>query len=409
MTRDIASARADFPALQRTVDGRQLILADGPAGTQVPRQVIDAIASYYSTSNANTHGHFVTSRETDSMLHDARAALADLLGAAGPETISFGANMTTLAFALSHALGREIREGDEVVVTELDHEANRAPWMRLREHGAVIREVPITSSGTLDMAAFERLISSRTRIIAAGFASNALGTVNDLAAIRTLARRAGAKLIVDAVHGAPHFPIDVQALDADFLFCSAYKFYSPHVGVLYSRPGLLDALATDRLITAGQQAPERIETGTLNHAAIAGVLAGVEYLESFGSGGDRRSRLVDALTRIASHERSLARHYWDGLNEIPGVRTWGPGFDGDRAPTVSFTLDGTDADDVARRLAERGVAVWSGHFYALRAVESLGLLDRGGLVRAGFFLYSSEEDVTRLLDAIRNVAEESSR
>ena len=404
MARSIESASEDFPSLHTSVNGRRLVFLDGPAGTQVPETVIAAVADYYRTSNANTHGYFRTSVETDAMIADTRAAVAALLGAPDPSCISFGANMTSLAFALSHAIGRGIGDGDEVVVTQLDHEANRAPWMRLGEHGAVIREIPMLDDGTLDMAAFENAINARTRVVAVGFASNALGTVNDIGTIGQWARDAGATFIVDAVHGAPHFAIDVVAMDVDFLFCSAYKFYSPHVGILYSRPGMLDRLATDRLITAGQAAPERIETGTLNHASIAGVKAGIEYLASFGDGETTRERIVDAMRAVAAHERGLASAAWEALERIPGVRLWGPRFrDTPRAPTIALSVDGLRADHIAQQLAIRGVAVWDGHFYALRAIERLGLLDQGGVIRAGFFLYSSSDDVARLLESLEDV------
>lgn len=399
-SRSFTTCRSDFPSLDRG-----LVYFDGPGGSQVPGPVIDAVARYYETSNANTHGAFATSAETDEMLAGARRASADLLGASGPETISFGANMTTLAFALARGLARRIQPGDEIVLTQLDHEGNRGPWKTLEERGAVLREVPMGRDGRLEMDALESLIGPKTRLLAIGWASNALGTVNDVVRAREISRRAGALLTIDAVHYAPHFPIDVGSLDPDFLFCSAYKFYGPHVGIFYSRPGLLDTIPTDRLITQEQSAPYSIETGTLNHAAIAGVTAAIEYLASFGSGADRRTRLVSAMEALARHERSLAERYAREAASIPGVTVWGPPFGDElRAPTVSITVERATAREVTEELAARGIAAWDGDFYARRAVQILGLADRGGLVRAGMAMYTRETDVDRLLEAVREVA-----
>lgn len=403
--RDLAACRADFPALQRTVDGRPLAFLDGPAGTQVPRQVIEAITAYYTTCNANTHGAFVTSRESDAVNWAAREAVAAFLGAPAASCISFGANMTTLAFALAHAVGRELVPGDEVVITQLDHEANRGPWGALAERGVVVKEVPLVAPGVLDDDAMTSLIGERTRLVAVGMASNAVGTVNDVARARELSRGVGAWLVLDAVHYAPHFPIDVRELDCDVLLCSAYKFYGPHVGILYARPGLLERLRTDRLSTQEPVAPYRIETGTLNHAALAGVKAAVEYIGSFGEGADLGERLRSAMVRIGAHEGALARRYAEEVAALPGVRVWGPPFAGQRrAPTVSITIEGVDAGAAARFLAERGVAVWDGHFYAARAVEMLGLAERGGLLRAGVSMYTRWEDLSRLLDGVAALA-----
>ena len=404
-SRLVEDCRADFPSLARAVDGHPLAFLDGPAGSQVPRAVIDAITHYYRTSNANSGGHFPTSRETDAVLARGRAAVAAFLGAADGSTISFGASMTTLTFALSHAVGRGWSAGDEVVITALDHEGNRGPWLRLAERGMVVREVPLKPDGRLDYGSLERLVGERTRLVAIGAASNLLGTVNDLARARRVSAAAGALLAVDAVHYAPHFPVDVQAIDADFLLCSAYKFYGPHVGLLYCRPGLLDRLDPDRLRTQDQRAPDRIETGTLNHAAIAGVTAAIEYIASWGEGEDLRARLVDAMTRIGAHERRLGKRLHDRLGAIPGVRVWGPDFaDAERAPTVSVTIEGTRPEAAAARLGERGVQVWNGHFYALRGVESLGLVEAGGLLRTGLLMYNTAAEIDRLADGVAELA-----
>jgi len=397
--------RDDFPSLKRTVNGQPLAYLDGPGGTQVPQQVIDAAAEYYRRYNANAGGAFVTSRETDEMVHRSRETVAAFLGAPSWREISFGANMTTLNFALSHALGRAMGPGDEVVITALDHEANRGPWLMLRERGVEVKEVGLRPDATLDPESMARQIGPHTRLVAIGYSSNAFGTVNDVALARDLAREVGAYVVVDAVHFAPHFPLDVVALDADFLLCSGYKFYGPHVGVLYARPGLLEELQTDRLRVQYDEAPYRIETGTLNFASIAGVTAAVEYLASWGKGSDLRARLVRAMEDIGAYEHKLARTYYEGAAAIPGVTVWGPGFESRRrAPTVSITIDGVHPRDAARRLAEQGLAVWDGHFYAARPIEVLGLAEEGGVIRVGISLYNTPAEIERLLKALESLA-----
>jgi len=404
-SRGITVRRADFPSLKRTHHGFPLAYLDGPAGTQVPQQVIDAISHYYTTYNANTHGHFITTIESDRMLEETRQTVAAFLGAPGGKSISFGANMTTLNFSLSSAFGRSFQRGDEIVITELDHEANRGPWLALRDQGIIVREAAVRHDATLDYDDFREKINERTQLVAMGLASNAFGTVNDVGRIREITARYGALLLVDAVHFAPHFPVDVVAMDVDLLLCSAYKFYGPHVGILYAREGLLDHLATDRLRTQDQRAPYRIETGTLNHAAIAGVRAAVEYIAALGTGTDLRSRIVDGMQILGCHERALGTMLYHGLKGIPKVRVYGQSFDvPHRAPTVSFTVDGKKAADVSAHLAERGICTWDGHFYAIRPMEVMGLLDRGGVTRVGISLYTTEEEVTRLLNEIRHLA-----
>jgi cysteine desulfurase family protein (TIGR01976 family) len=385
--------------------GAPLAFLDGPGGSQVPQAVIDAVTDVYVTCNVNSHGNFPPSREVDRRVHEARRVVAAFLGAADASCISFGQNMTTLNYALSSAIGRSLRAGDELVITALDHEANRGPWLRLAERGITVREVRLLESGELDAADMEAKITARTKVFALGASSNALGTVNDLGLARRLTRSVGALLVVDAVHFAPHFPVDVQALDVDFLLCSAYKFYGPHVGILYSAPGALDRLATDRLSTQDSRAPFRIETGTLNHAAIDGVRAAIEYLASWGGGASLRERIVDAMNGISAYEHGLAKSYEAAVRALPGVRVWGPGFaTRSRAPTVSITLENHTAAAAACRLGDAGVCVWDGNFYAARALEVLGLSDRGGLLRTGISMYTTTEDVQRLLAGLAALA-----
>lgn len=398
---DCLRSRRDFPALNRTTDGQRITYLDGPGGTQVPRAVIDAIHSVYTDCNVNTHGNFPPSREVDRRVQAARSAVASFLGAADEHCISFGQNMTTLNFALSTALGRTLSPGDEVLVTQLDHEANRGPWLALRERGITVREVRLLESGVLDGDDLAAKIGPRTRILALGASSNALGTVNDIALARRLTRAVGALLVIDAVHYAPHFPVDVAALGVDFLLCSAYKFYGPHVGILYSAPGALAHLPTDRLSTQDASAPFRIETGTLNHAAIAGVHAAIEYLASWGTGSSLRARIVAAMTNISEYEHGLGQFYYERVKELPGIRVWGSDFSTRaRAPTVSISFDTLTPGEVAAALGAQGICVWDGDFYAARAVEVLGLAERGGLLRTGVSMYSTQDELRQLLDAL---------
>ncbi len=404
---ECAKCRLDFPALSRTVDGHPLAFLDGPAGTQVPEAVIAAIAGYYRTSNANTHGEFATSRESDRLMDATRETVAAFLGAPSAREVSFGQNMTTLNFSLSRALAREMKPGDEIVITQLDHEANRGPWLALREQGIVVREVALRPDGRLDAEDFARQVTPRTRLVAMGLASNALGTVNDAALARRLAREVGAWLLLDAVHYAAHFPLDVTALDTDFLLCSAYKFYGPHVGILYARPGLLDRLRTDKLAVQDDAAPFRIETGTLNHAALAGVKAAIDYIASWGAGESERERIVSAMRGIGAWEHALGAYYHQSVAAIPGVTAYGPDFTpaaGQRAPTVSITIDGVTPHDAARSLGARGLQVWDGHFYAARAIEVLGLEPRGGVIRTGVVMYNTCGEIDRLLAGVAELA-----
>lgn len=405
-SKQIKKCRNDFPALRRKHNGYPLAYFDGPGGTQVPTAVIDAIADYYYYKNANTHGFFITSEETDGVLNTARQKMALFLGAQSPDQISFGANMTTLAFSLSTAFKRFLKKGDEILITQLDHEANRGPWIKLKKSGLTVREVRLKADGALDYDDFSSKINASTRLVAMGMASNALGTVNDIHLIRKLTKNVGAWLLVDAVHFAPHFSIDVNNFDIDFLFCSAYKFYGPHVGILYSKTGLLDELDPDRLRTQDQQAPYRIETGTLNHAAIAGVSAAVDYIAALGDAPDPRNCLVEAMNTIQTYEHSLAVQLYEQIKMINGITLYGPSMDTPmRTPTVSFTVEEKHPEEVCRLLANKGICAWDGHFYAIRPVEILGLARKGGLTRTGISLYNSEDEVNRLISELKKIAE----
>jgi cysteine desulfurase family protein (TIGR01976 family) len=398
-------ACADFPSLARSFNGHPIAFLDGPGGTQVPESVLNAVRDSYVERNANFDGMFSTSIDVTAAVAEARNAVADFLGAESGADISFGANMTTINFSLSHALVRSMSPGDEVVITQLDHEANRGPWLNLQERGIVVREVRLNPDGHLDLDDLARQVNTRTRVVALGIASNSIGTVTALTQARELCTDVGAYLVVDAVHYAAHFPLDVVALGIDFLLCSAYKFYGPHVGILYSRAGLLDQLETDHLRTQKAVAPYRIETGTLNHAALAGVSAAIEYIAKWGSGESRRERLVSAMHALHRYESDLARHYCTRVKDIAGVTVWGPGFDsGPRAPTVSITIDGHTPEDMARTLAANGLQVWHGHFYAVKVLEVFGLVDRGGLLRVGISMYNTQTEIDRLLSNIEAIA-----
>ncbi|HEX5025461.1 MAG TPA: cysteine desulfurase-like protein [Agriterribacter sp.] len=396
--------RDKFPALQRIYNSYPMIFLDGPGGTQVPVDVINAVSGYYTTSNSNTHGEFITTRETDSILQQAREATATLLGAEGAHTISFGQNMTTLNFSLAHGIGRVLQPGDEVLITQLDHEGNRGPWLVLRERGIIVREICMNQDGTLDYDDLEEKINERTRLVAMGMASNALGTVNNVQLARKLTHRYNAWLMVDAVAYAPHFSIDVQQLGCDFLLCSAYKFYGPHAGILYSKPGLLNSIRADRLRTADQQAPFCIETGTLNHAAIAGVTAAVHFIAAQGAGANLRESLIDAYRQLGEHEHALAVQLYNGLKQMKGVDMVGQDFSSrHRSPTVSFTVEGKTAQQVCAHLATKNICAWDGHFYAIRAIQVLGLLEKGGLTRMGMSIYNTAEEIDITLSHLQMI------
>src|SRR5438128_8851068 len=399
----IEKIRQCFPALARTHNGYPVAYFDGPGGTQVPRTVVEAMNNYLYHHNANTHWAYPTSEETDAIIDSARSVLADFLNASSTEIV-FGANMTTLTFHLARALGRGYERDDEILVTELDHHANIAPWRTLeKECGVKVRMVKmIPETGELDWNDFSRQLTGRTKLVAIGAASNALGTINDVRRAEEMAHSLGAQIFVDAVHFAPHELIDVRDWNCDFLACSAYKFYGPHIGILYGRHDLLESLDFPKLIPAPDTAPERAETGTQNHEGIAGASAAVDFLASLAPGATRRERLRAGLEQLHQRSDALIRQLWNGLWEIGRVRLYGPPPGRARTPTIAFTVDGVSSARVAKKLAERGVFLSHGDFYAMTVVERLGQTPHG-LVRAGCACYTTPEEIDRLLAGVRGL------
>ena len=401
--RSSAAIRKSFPALARTHNGYPVAYFDGPGGTQVPRVVVEAMNDYLYHHNANTHWAYPTSEETDATIDSARSELADFLNAS-PTEIVFGANMTTLTFHLARALGRGYEAEDEIVITELDHHANIAPWRTLeKECGLKVRMVKmIPETGELDWDDLSRQLTQHTKLIAIGAASNALGTINDVKRAGEMAHEIGAKIFVDAVHYAPHELIDVRDWNCDFLACSAYKFYGPHIGILYGRRDLLDLLDFPKLIPAPDSAPERAETGTQNHEGIAGAAAAVDFLASLAPGPALRGRLDGAFRQLHERGDALITQLWNGLREIERVRLYGLPPGAARTPTIAFTINDVPSIEVAKNLAERGVFLSHGDFYAMTIVERLGLAP-DGLVRAGCACYTTAEEVDRLLACVREL------
>jgi cysteine desulfurase family protein (TIGR01976 family) len=405
--RPVEEIRRDFPALDRRERGLPVAYFDGPGGTQVPRAVADAMTDYLFHHNANTHWAYPSSAETDALLDDARRAFADFFNAS-PADVSFGNNMTTVTFHLARGLARDWKAGDEIIVTELDHHGNVAPWRAVaKERGLVVKSVPLdVTTFRHETNALARLIGPRTRLVAIGAASNALGTITDVAIACAMARDAGALSFVDAVHFAPHQLVDVQAIGCDFLACSSYKFYGPHAGVLFARRELVQRLDVPKLEPAPEDAPERLETGTQNHEGIVGAAAAVDYLAGLAGSertGTRRERLVRAFAALHVRGTSLLTRLWDGLRAIDGVTLYGPPPGTPRTPTVAFTLRGHSTEDVARHLVTRGIYASNGDFYAATVAERLG---RGadGFVRAGAATYTTADEVDRLIEAVKEMA-----
>jgi cysteine desulfurase family protein (TIGR01976 family) len=406
---DISAVRKKFPSLSQTQDEKPVVYFDNPGGTQVPQTVLDAMVQYLLRDNSNHGGAFPTSRRSDAMLEESHQAMAEMLGAASRDEIVFGPNMTTLTMGLSRALAQWLKPGDEVIVTRLDHDANISPWMLLaRDVGAALRWVDFHPEDcTLNMDDLERQLSEKTKIVACGLASNAVGTINDVEMISTMAHAFGALVFVDAVQYAPHGPTDVRALDCDFLVCSAYKFFGPHEGVLYGKYDLLDRLPAYKVRPASDRPPHKFETGTQNHEGIAATLAAVEYLASLsGDRGTRRERILSSMKLIQDYERGLVAHLIAGLRQIKGLRIYGitePLRFDQRVPTVAFRVEGFSPRRIAESLGERGIFVWDGNYYALAVTQRLDVEDKGGMVRVGLVHYNTIEEVDRLLDELHRI------
>jgi len=408
---DLTWVRSQFPSLAQTVNGYPVAFLDGPGGTQVPQRVIDAISGYLKRNNANTAGAYATSRNTDAMIADARAAMADFFGC-DPDEIVFGPNMTTLTYGISRSIGRELGPGNEIVVTHLDHDANISPWRALEEHGVVIRFAEINEQDcTLDMNDLAHKITGHTRLVAAGYASNAVGTINNVKEVVRLAHQSGAMAYIDAVHYAPHGPIDVRALDCDFLVCSTYKFFGPHMGVLYGKREHLQRLHPYKVRANTNVIPNRWEWGTLNHECIAGITACIDYLADLGrhvdpSASTRRAALLAAYRAIQKHERGLTERLIRGLLVFPGLKLYGisdPKRFDQRCPTVAVRIAGHTPLQLATKLGERGFFTWDGNYYALNLTERLGVEKDGGFLRIGLAHYNTAEELERLLAALREI------
>lgn len=410
MIQRIRNSREQFPALQRQVNGRTAIFFDGPGGTQVSRRVIDAVSAYYCSSNANEGGLFATSQETVAVVEQARAAMAALFNCDADEVV-FGANATTMTFALSRAIGRTLKSGDEIVVTGLDHDCNIAPWRALEELGVVVRQVDVnTADCTLDMADFAAKVNGRTKLIAVGFASNAVGTINDVEAVVRMARSVGAMVYVDAVHYAPHALIDVKKLDCDFMVCSPYKFFAPHLGALFGKRGHLERLEPYKVRPAYTNPPNCWETGTQSFESIAGTLAAIQYLADLAENTEDsslRSRLVSAMKSIQLYEQLLTAQMLKGLLRLSNITLYGIGDTSRvscRTPTFGLNVAGMAPELVARHLAENSIFSWNGNFYALSLIEKLNLVDCGGMLRLGCVHYNTVEEVDRVLEVLSGLS-----
>jgi cysteine desulfurase family protein (TIGR01976 family) len=411
---DLTWVRAQFPALAQSVNGQPAVFMDGPGGTQVPRHVIDATSNYLARNNANSGGAYHTSRNTDQMIAEARSAMGDFLNCDADEIV-FGANMTTLTYAMSRAIGRDLGAGDEFVLTLLDHDANFSPWKALEEKGVVIRAVRFNKADcTLDMKDLAAKIGKNTRLVAVGYASNAAGTINNVAEVVRLARQAGALSYIDAVHYAPHGPIDVRALDCDFLVCSTYKFFGPHMGVLYGKREHLTRLHPYKLRPLTDNIPNCWEWGTLNHEGIAGIKACVDYWEELGRvvtgvapSNARRPAILAAHAAINRHERQMMERMIAGLLAIPGLKLYGisdPGGFDHRCATIVVRIEGHTPLELATKLGDRGFFTWDGNYYALNVTEQLDVERLGGFLRIGLVHYNTMEEVERLLRALREIA-----
>jgi cysteine desulfurase family protein (TIGR01976 family) len=409
---DLSWTRAQFPALSQCINGQPAVFLDGPGGTQVPQRVIDAISDYLRSNNANTCGAYQTSRNTDQVIAAARAAMADFLGCDADEIV-FGPSMTTLTFAMSRAIGRELGPGDEILLTHLDHDANVSPWRALEERGVKIQFADVREEDcTLNMGDLAAKINSRTRLVAVGYASNAVGTINDVKTIIRLAHEAGALAYIDAVHYAPHGSIDVRELDCDFLACSTYKFFGPHMGVLFGKREHLARFAPYKVRANTNAVPQRWEWGTLNHECIAGITACVDYLADVGRNANsaastRREALQSAYRAIRAHEQHLSERMLRGLAEIPGLRLYGisdPARIDSRCPTFALRMAGHSPLELATKLGDRGIFTWDGNYYALNLTERLDVEKDGGFLRIGLVHYNAEREVDQVLNSLRSIS-----
>ena len=405
-TFDVRAVREQFPALRRTHSGREVAYFDGPGGSQVARSAIDAVSSYMNRGGANLHGPFPTSLETEEILRETRRAMADFLGA-GPEEISFGANMTTITLAVSRALARSWNEDSEIVVTELDHRANVDPWLlAAADRGAKVRWIKVNPDTlTLDPNDLEENINEKTKLVAVGLASNAVGTINDVPAIARRAHDAGAAVAVDAVHAAPHIPIDRDRLGADVLTCSAYKFFGPHVGATAVKRDLFETLNVYKAQPAPDYIPDKLETGTQNHEGISGVKGALDFISSLGDGRSLRERLVTGMRAIEEYEADLAAKFRAALREIPGVKLYAAPDDVRKTPTIAFRIEGCTPGEFCEHMAQVGFFVANGDFYASTLAEKLGIRDKGGWIRAGLAPYNSEEEVEGFIESLKGFVE----
>jgi cysteine desulfurase family protein (TIGR01976 family) len=411
----VQDCRRQFPGLNRQLNGQPMVFFDGPAGTQVPQRVIDAISRYLTHSNANHGGKFQTSRETDAMFAAANRALADFVGADDPGEIIWGQNMTSLTFSFSRALAREWGPGDEIIVTALDHDANVTPWvMAAQDRGATVHVLDFNRlDGTLDQDAYRRLLSPRTRLVALGCASNATGGVNPVGAMIAQAHAVGAQVFLDAVHYGPHALIDVRKWNCDFLACSTYKFFGPHLGVLWGRRSELERLTPYKVRPCSEELPWRWMTGTQSYETIAGALACVDYLADLGRQVsedwqlERRPALAEAMQAIETYEMRLAWRLIEGLQRLDGIRIYGitePSRTRERFSTVSFTHERVSVPQLNRELAARGICVWGGHYYALEFARRMGL-ETEGMIRVGLLHYNTEQEVDRFLRELAEIIE----
>ncbi|HHU69957.1 MAG TPA: cysteine desulfurase-like protein [Thermoanaerobacterales bacterium] len=414
---DVEYIRNQFPAMSMKVNGYPAAFLDGPGGTQTPQRVIDAMVDYIINYNANIEGVFKTSVESDELLLNSRKALADFLGCSYEE-VAFGENTTTNNFKLALAIARDLKPGDEIIITQIDHEANRGPWESLQERGIIVKEVQVdTDTCTIDMEDYKSKLSDKTKVAAFNYASNGVGTISDVKTMSKLAHEVGAITVIDAVHYALHGPIDVKDIDADFLLCSAYKFFGPHIGILYGKKEAFEKIRTYKVRPQYERIPDKIETGTLNHEGMVGAMEAVEFIADIGSKylngfkketeglTGRRKNIIAGMLALEAYEQPIANYLIEELSKIEKIKIYGPPKGHPRTSTVSFTIDGLNSRDVAKALGEKGLFVWDGDFFATKLVECLGIVEQGGLVRVGLAPYNTIEEIERLIAEVKKIAE----